>query len=263
MKIPFFKMHAQGNDYVYINQTELSLSDNELHDLSIEISKKNFGIGSDGLVTYEKSEIADTKMRIFNSDGSEAEMCGSALRSLVYYLCKQNELKTITVETKAGLRHGNIILNDEVEVNMGTATCMERPISLNGFEGYSVNVGNPHFVVFQGIDKETFKTVAPTMEDLPNIYSKSQNIEFVNIITPSQVTVKVWERGSGATLACGTGATAVVAIGIKLGLLDNEVYVELPGGTVTVKYKEDIDNYYLCGRVCYVFEGIYYYKKVG
>ncbi len=259
MRIPFFKMEAQGNDYIYIDQAKVGLELDELIDLSIRISDRHFGIGSDGLVTFEVSKIADVKMRIFNADGSEAEMCGSALRSLVSYICKERDVTKLTVETNAGIKDGFINANGYVEVNMGKVKVEDTQINIEDYAGYFADVGNPHFVTFDQIDYATFIRIAPLMETFRLEGRSSRNIEFVKIITPQNVKVNVWERGSGITLACGTGATAVMAVGRKLGLLKNDVEVGLPGGVVTVKYKEDIDNYYLCGNVNYVFDGIYYY----
>jgi diaminopimelate epimerase len=260
IKIPFFKMEAQGNDYIYIELPGLKLKESQLADLSIAVSDRHFGIGSDGLVTIDDCENADLEMRIFNTDGSEAEMCGSALRSVVWYYAVNHNLHEVRVKTKSGIKHGKLLPNGSVEVNIGTANMISELVTLNGFDGYYVETGNPHFVTFTELGQEEFLLLAPQMEVEEDDYCDRRNVEFVKIISSEKIEVKVWERGSGATLACGTGATAVTAAGIKTGFLKNSVEVILPGGSVRVDYKEKIDNYFLTGSVKYVFEGNYFYK---
>jgi diaminopimelate epimerase len=262
MKIPFFKMEAQGNDYVYVDLDQVAIEEQDLSNLAVAVSKRNFGVGGDGLVTIDASNLDLIDMRIFNADGSEAEMCGSALRCIVWYIATKHRLKEVTVQTKGGIKKGELLSDGSVEVNMGPAKIISELTELNGYQGYYVDMGNPHFVTYTEISHMDFIHKAPKMENMVDSYCERRNIEFVRTNSANSVDVKVWERGSGATLACGTGATAVVAVGIMLKRLSNEVQVTLPGGTVIVQYKESIDNYILKGKVNCVFEGIYYYKKV-
>ncbi|MBN2830573.1 MAG: diaminopimelate epimerase [Candidatus Cloacimonetes bacterium] len=258
--IPFFKMEAQGNDYVYIELPGLKLKEKQFKDLSIAVSKRHFGIGADGLVTIDDCDEADVEMRIFNADGSEAEMCGSALRCIVYHTSINHNLTEVSVKTKSGIKYGKVLKDGTVEVNMGTVKPVSELVTLDGFEGYYIDAGNPHFVTFTEISQEEFLQRAPILENLKDQYYERRNIEFVKVHSQDKIKVKVWERGSGATLACGTGAAAATAAGIKAGLLNNSVEVLLPGGSVKVEYKEKIDNYFLIGKVKYVFEGNYFYK---
>ncbi len=253
--INFTKITAQGNDYLYFDYLENKPPKINMKEFSKKYSDRHFGVGSDGIVWMLPSEKADLKMRIWNADGSEAEMCGSALRSVVMYFGKKYSKKEITVETKSGVKSGKIIdfSKNIVEVNMGEVLFPNyaETIAVLMKTGYQVEVGNPHFVLF---DNEEINKLGKEISENP-YFIGGTNVEFVELVSPNEINIKIWERGSGATLACGTGATASAAIAMKKHGLENKIKVNMPGGYVFVKYDNDTNNYFLSGEVSFVFEG--------
>ena len=250
--IPFIKMHGLGNDYVYIDcfqkTTAEQIAKTDLPELARRVSDRHFGIGSDGLVLILPSKEADAKMRIFNADGSEAEMCGNAIRCVAKYLYESGYCseRLITVRTLAGVRsmtlqvHGDKVTR--VTVNMGcpqihpeTILCGDDPV------GYtSVNMGNPHAVFFR--------------ESVPQ-QPADTNIEFVRVRNHKELGVRVIERGSGETLACGTGACAAAVAAIANGLTERAVTVHLPGGDLFIEWKDDTHPVLMTGPATEVFRG--------
>lgn len=262
-KIPFVKMHGQGNDYVYIFEEDLP-GNIDLKLLSIEISKKHFGIGSDGLVIIRSDDSDLPYMEMYNSDGSQAEMCGTALRCTAYILFQRFNKNEWTINTMSGIKNA-WVYDDQVKVNMGIAElisdqCIQIEVNNRIFSGYYVNIGNPHFVVFEKMDHaEDLKIWGPLLENHPYFKDKA-NIEFVEIIDHEQLRVNVWERGSGITLACGTGATASVYTAVTQKNIIQKCKVHLPGGIVTV-ILDNNKELFLIGSVSKVMSGIYYYKE--
>jgi len=254
MNLPFFKMHGLGNDYVYIDcfpkTTAQFIAKTDLPALARRVSDRHFGIGSDGLVLILPSKVADAKMRIFNADGSEAEMCGNAIRCVAKYLYESSLCRDVhlQIETLAGIRSLTLhVLKekvDQVTVNMGkpviapdTLQCGVDPV------GYtSVNMGNPHAVFFRD-----------TIPQLP----ENTNVEFVHVRNTQELDVRVIERGSGETMACGTGACAAAMAAIYHGLAERTVTVHLPGGDVQVRCDEK-GIVYQTGSATTVYTGMYY-----
>lgn len=251
----FTKITAQGNDYLYFDYLEKTPPEIEMGDFARKYSNRYFGVGSDGIVWMLPSNKADLKMRIWNADGTEANMCGSALRSVVMYYGNKNLQDTVSVETNSGIRSGRIIdfSNKIVEVNMGRVVFQNyaETIVVQMKTGYQVNVGNPHFVIF---DEGDINSIGKKISE-NQFFKNGVNVELVKIISQKEIEIKIWERGSGATLACGTGATASAAIAMKKFNLDKEIKVNMPGGSVIVKRDEKNDEYYLSGQVNFICEG--------
>ena len=280
MKINFTKMHGCGNDYIYINCFNQTISDP--NKLSIEMSARHFSVGSDGVVLIMKSDIADARMRMFNADGSEGKMCGNAIRCIGKYLYDNKIVnkKEIDIETLSGIKHLTLFTENDkvtkVSVNMGFASFEPKklPITLNHemineecvvnsnkYNITAVSMGNPHGVIYlDEIDSLNLEAIGPSFENNP-IFPERVNTEFVKIIDKNHLKMRVWERGSGETYACGTGACGVVASSVKNNICKaNEiVYVELVGGTLEIMCK---DNYeiIMTGPAKKVYDGVYEYE---
>lgn len=279
LKIPFVKMHGAGNDYIYI-VAEKPCNQASLPILARHISDRHCGVGSDGLVVIMPSDVADYRMRMFNADGSEAQMCGNASRCIARLLydkgyCSKSE---ITLETQAGIKTLKLNLTgnevSSVSVDMGKATLSPReipacspdgapliefPVTIdnNRFLITAVGTGNPHGVVFTDeITDEMLTNFGPKLEN-SDIFPEKGNIEFARVISRNQIEMRVWERGSGETLACGTGACATVVAAVTLGLTDRNVTLYLRGGELNVEYKKD-GTLILTGPAKEIAEGIYY-----
>jgi len=250
--LPFIKMHGFGNDYVYIDcfskTTAQIIAKTDLSALARVVSDRHFGIGSDGLVLMLPSEEADAKMRIFNADGSEAEMCGNAIRCVAKYLYESDICRDVhmQIETLAGIRSLALHVSngqvDMVTVNMGKPVIQPNSIQC-GMDpiGYTaVNMGNPHAVFFR--------------DNIPSL-PVNINVEFVHVRNKKELDVRVIERGSGETLACGTGACASAVAAIYHGLTERTVTVHLPGGDLTIQWKEDSSSVYMTGGATEVFRG--------
>ena len=264
--INFTKMHGLGNDYVFVDCTNNKNFIQNPSAFSKIISDRNFGIGSDGLILIEDSKVADFKMRIFNSDGSEAEMCGNGIRCVGKFVY-DNHLtnKTfIEIETLAGIKKlelkiknhkvysvsvciGEYKLFDEFKLDVIDKTFTINPVS----------VGNPHAVIFVNTlsDFEIDK-YAPIIAN-HKVFPNKTNVEFIQIINPNHIKVKVWERGSGITLACGTGACASTAVSWNKKFIYKNPTVELPGGLLQTYVDEKTNNIYLSGPATTVYTGTY------
>lgn len=253
MKLNFFKMQAQGNDYIYfdlLNNAPLSL---DFSELAIKLSKRNTGIGGDGLVILQPDPETDAFMRIFNADGSEATSCGSALRCVTSYLSRSLHKNKIQINTLSGIKHGTVLKNKMIRVNLGRPSFLKKKIKTGTLDGSLVQLGNNHFVV------QTDSL--PKIKELAKYYTICQNdkncsnsnLEFYQIKSPQEIEIKVWEKGSGPTLACGTGAGAAVYTGLSSGLLNSPVKVNMPGGTVVVEF--EYPDIFLLGEVEFVFQG--------
>ena len=269
----FWKMEGTGNDFIiidYLNNTvQNPISD--YHNAARKICDRHFGIGGDGLllVLPPSDRKNDFKMRIFNADGSEAEMCGNGIRCFTHYLSqkKLSSTKKINVETKAGLIRPKLIKKEKnyalIKVNMGKPVFSPEkiPVNLEGFsqnkvtdypliikpenKQYNINcisMGNPHTVIFkEEVDNINLKKWGPKIEQM-DIFPQNTNVEFVQVINRQEIKMRVWERGSGITLACGTGACAAVVAGINKKLLANNVKVQLPGGNLFIEWKRQKDS---------------------
>ncbi len=274
-RIPFVKMHGCGNDYIYVNCMEKRISAPE--SLSVQLSDRHFGIGGDGLVLIESSGIADARMRMFNLDGSEGNMCGNAIRCVAKYLYDNGicPKKEIVIETKSGLRKVTVTTQNGVvtraTVDMGKAIfdtkripvqydgqeMIAKPLTAAGKE-YTVtcvSMGNPHCVIF-GDNPESLDLaeIGPEFEHHP-AFPEQVNTEFVQVIDGHTLRMRVWERGSGETMACGTGACATVAAAVKNGYCSpgTDVTVHLNGGDLIIRYTEDA--VFMTGEAVLVFSG--------
>ncbi|MFI3238997.1 MAG: diaminopimelate epimerase [Bacteroidales bacterium] len=274
-ELEFYKMQAAGNDYVYVDARGLDLGD--ISKLAIGISDRHFGVGSDGLVLILDSQVADYKMRMFNADGSEAQMCGNASRCVGKFIY-ENGLSTsqvISIETLAGIKILSLsIVNgivESVSVDMGAPILdsMSIPviaedsskvaIEVDGTEYLftCISMGNPHAVTYvQNVDNFDVEGVGRVIENHP-LFPERTNVEFIQVITPTKIKMRVWERGSGETLACGTGACASVVAGVINSVGANEVTVKLLGGEVVVKWSGVKESVILTGDAQWVFRGKY------
>lgn len=274
----FTKMHGLGNDFIIIN----ALNGADIADkaaLARETCDRRFGIGADGLVLILPSTAGDVRMSIFNSDGSEPEMCGNAIRCVAKYLYERRliEKKVIHVETLAGMIVPEVLAGPDgkvsgVRVDMGEPRLEREQIPMNGAPGRvilepldvgstvlavtAVSMGNPHCVVFvPDLEQVDFETMGPMIEKHP-VFPARTNVEFVSVVDPGRVRVKVWERGAGPTLACGTGACAVTVAGVLTGYTERRVSVGLPGGTLDIEWADN-GRVYMAGPAEEVFEGEY------
>lgn len=255
MKLDFFKMQAQGNDYIFFDFLENPLPEFDYWELSGKICDRNFGIGADGIVLILPNAETDASMRIFNANGSEAEMCGSALRCLTWYLSNKKAKKELAINTKSGIKTGKILDNPEIpttEIMMGTASFIEtEPVIIHGFKGYLISVGNPHFVCF--VDDLTENYARNFGNMIEQEFPRGINVHFVQTISRNSFEMRIWERGSGITLACGTGACAAFFAGLKRGIFDDSVTALMPGGKVSIRSEND--TIFLSGKVEFVFSG--------
>ena len=282
MKINFTKMHGIGNDYVYVDGFKEKIPNPNA--FSEFISDRHFGIGADGLVMILPSEKADFKMRIFNADGSEAKMCGNATRCIgkFVYEAGYTAETNITLETLSGIKHLKLNVEDgnvtSVEVNMGKAILVPKEIpvlsDLNLFikqpiiiddkkyEVTCVSMGNPHAVIYcDDVDHLPLEAIGPKFEFNP-LFPDRINTEFVQVINDNTVKMRVWERGSGETWACGTGACAVAVSSVLNGYCKQgeEITVQLRGGNLKITYQED-GTVLMKGPATKVFDGTIEYKE--
>jgi diaminopimelate epimerase len=272
----FTKMHGIGNDYIYINGFEEQLENPG--ELSIRLSDRHKGVGSDGLVIILPSSKADFRMQMFNADGSEAEMCGNAARCIGKYVYEKGltDKTELTLETLAGIKTLQLFLDDRnnvvsVTVDMGKPVLEAEkiPTTLPGkqivnfpvsFDGINyaitcVSMGNPHTVIFtENIANMDIEKMGKKIENAP-IFPRRTNVEFIEVIDKSRIKMRVWERGSGETMACGTGACASVVAGVLNGLVSRKATVELLGGNLEIEWNENDEHVYLTGPAETVFEG--------
>ena len=273
-RLNFWKMHGLGNDYVVIDNRGGELSEEELPDLAIKLCRRRVGIGADCLLLVCNSRVADAKMRIFNPDGTEAEMCGNGIRCFAKYCFENGKAKknVISVETLAGIKE--LRLNVEggavtsVRVNMGSpcfeaekipiignGTFINKPLDVDGkiLMATALSMGNPHCVIFvNNIDDYPVDVIGPKVED-HKLFPKRTNVEFVQVISRKRLKVRVWERGVGETLACGTGACASVVAAKVLGKVEEGAIVEFPRGELIVEYERNV--VFMEGPAEKVFEG--------
>ena len=270
MKLPFIKMHGLGNDYVYIDcfqpETAALLAKADLAALARRVSDRHFGIGSDGLVLILPSNEADARMRIFNADGSEAQMCGNAVRCVGKYLYESGicSRPRLFVETLSGIRLLVLQVLDgtvgSVTVNMGMPA-IRSDVLMKGADpiGFtSVNMGNPHAVFFREtvMPDEELAVIGRRVGTHPH-FPEGTNVEFARVRNNKELDVRVWERGSGVTLACGTGACAAAVSAIWHGWTERDVIVHLPGGDLEIRWETNTQSVYMTGPATEVFRGTY------
>ncbi len=269
----FWKMHGLGNDYVVVDNRDQKIGEVRMSEAAKKLCDRRFSVGADGLLLVCPSKVADVKMRIFNSDGSEAEMCGNGIRCFSKY-CYENVVVKKTafpVETLAGIKHVELNLNGDevvsVKVDMGAPSWQRQSLPMLG-EGEAVNetltvdgepyrvtclsMGNPHCVTFvEDVDTFPVDYVGPSIEN-DRVFPKRANVGFAQVLSRGEMKVRVWERGCGETLACGTGICAAVAAANRLGKVDGKVTVHALGGDLHV---EVADTIYLSGAAEKVYLG--------
>lgn len=267
----FTKMQGTGNDFIILNFLKEKLEFS--YKLLVKfLCDRHFGVGADGVIILEKSEIADYKMRIFNQNGLEAEMCGNGIRCLAKYIYEKELMKKeeINIETLSGVKKVKLEIEGEtvikVKVNMGCPVFDKSKIPMiykedaeklriGSLEFYPISVGNPHCVCFvEKIEKVDVKEYGKFVENY-KYFPEGTNVEFVEIKNNNNIKVRVWERGVGETLSCGTGACASAVISNKYMGLENNICVELLGGKLDVEYNDEVKKIYLCGSAEFVFEG--------
>ena len=271
----FTKMHGAGNDYVYVD-CFLERVKNPA-ELAVRISDRHKGVGSDGLVLIMYSDTCDFRMRMFNADGSEAQMCGNASRCIAKFVYDRGYVNKpiITLETNAGVKILELIPENRevhrVKVDMGEPVLETSKIPVKwddetlvnqvvdfGAAKYTVtcvSMGNPHAVIFtEGIDQLDLKTIGTEIENHP-MFPERVNTEFVEILSPTHARMRVWERGSGETLACGTGACAVAAAAVLNKKLERKATISLLGGDLELEWNEENNHIYMTGDAVTVFEG--------
>lgn len=272
----FTKMQGLGNDYVYMNAIEQPIDEN-ISDLARFVSNRHFGVGSDGLILICKSDVADFRMRMFNADGTEAEMCGNGIRCVGKYVYDKGltQKTTVSIETLAGIKALKLNVKngkvDTVRVDMGEPILAPEKIPVMSVENpvqnlkvkavdrefvfSCVSMGNPHAItIVEDVDNFDVETYGKVLE-VASVFPNKTNVEFVEIVDRNHVKMRVWERGSGETLACGTGASATaVACSLK-GLTDRHVFVDLLGGTLEIEWNEKDNHVYMTGKAVTVFEG--------
>ena len=271
----FTKMEGLGNDYIYVNCFQEKVE--QPQKLAIQYSDRHFGIGSDGLILIIPSEVADFRMDMYNSDGSQAEMCGNGIRCVGKYVYDYGltQKTQITVETLAGIKTLNLHVERGkvklVTVDMGSPILqsslipvvsekpevVNEPITVAGtvYQVTCVSMGNPHAVVFVDNVKELpLETIGPKFEHHA-WFPRRINTEFVEVLNPHEVNMRVWERGAGETLACGTGACASAVACILNHMTENEITLHLVGGDLRVQWDRDKNRIYMTGPATVVFDG--------
>ena len=271
----FTKMHGIGNDYVYVNCFEESVKNPA--EVSKFVSDRHFGIGSDGLILISPSAIADFRMNIYNADGSQAEMCGNGIRCVAKYVYDYGltDKTEISVETLAGIKYLRLQVENgkvaSVEVNMGApilepkeipvaveeSPVVNVPVEVKGkiYHMTCVSMGNPHAIIFMNNVKDLdIAAIGPYFEN-HTVFPKRTNTEFVEVLDRNTVNMRVWERGSDETLACGTGACATTVACILNNKTENEVTVHLLGGDLKIRWDREANQVYMTGPATVVFDG--------
>ena len=272
----FTKMHGTGNDYIYVNGFEEKLENPS--EAAVKLSDRRFGIGSDGLILILPSDVADCRMELFNADGSIGKMCGNGIRCVAQYVYDRGLVKkdVLRVETRSGVKTLQLRVEDgkvaSVRVNMGQPELDPEKIPVlfskdrmvdeevytpsgNVWRVTCVSMGNPHAVIFvDDVEGLNLPAIGPEMEKHA-MFPERANIEFAQVTGPHEVQMRVWERGSGETLACGTGACACAVASVLTGKADRDVTVHLRGGDLHVFWDPDTDDVYMEGPAAFVFDG--------
>lgn len=278
----FSKWQGAGNDFVIVNGFKEKVAGLDLAAVGRQVCDRHFGVGADGLVFVLPSDSADFRMQIINSDGSEAEMCGNVTRCVARYVYEQGltDKTKITLETLAGPIKPELVFEggkiSGVKVDMGRPrltrgeipmtgeageTAMDVPVTVGGvtYRGIGVNMGNPHFVIFlDHVASIDLPVVGPQIETNP-LFPRKTNVEFAQVLNRGELKMRVWERGAGITLACGTGTCATVVAGALSGRCDRTAKVHLDGGDLTIEWAED-GRVFMTGPAEEVFRGEYLLK---
>lgn len=282
--IAFTKMHGLGNDYLYIDgRTMADVDAIPWGDIAQGMSDRHFGVGSDGIIVIMSSQIAPVRMRIFNADGSESEMCGNGLRALAKWLYDRGQLgEKQSVETGAGVLYPEIVESYEgravrIRVNMGApgltrgamgmlgdaeATVIDQAIEVDDqvYQATCVSMGNPHVVIFGSVwDPRQMEHTGQLIERHP-LFPKRTNVHAVEVLSRTHLRMRHWERGAGLTMACGTGVAATMAAAVVNGLVDSKVRVDVPGGTLWAEWDGGEAPVFLTGPAEEVMEGIYHIR---
>lgn len=271
----FTKMQGLGNDYVYVNGFEEKIENPSK--LAVKVSDRHFGIGSDGLILINPSKVADFEMEMYNADGSRGEMCGNGIRCVAKYVYDYGltDKTQISIETLGGIKYLELTAEEgkvvQVQVDMGKPelrpgkipviaegdAVIDAPIEVEGkeYKMTGVSMGNPHIVIYMDdIDNLEIEKIGPKFENHKRFPNRI-NTEFAEVLDRNTVKMRVWERGSGETLACGTGACAVAVACILNGLTEDEVTVRLLGGDLFIKWDREKDTVYMTGPAETVFDG--------
>ncbi|GGJ62588.1 diaminopimelate epimerase [Virgibacillus salexigens] len=282
MKFSFTKMHGLGNSYVYVDLFQEIMDESKLSAIARQVSSINTGIGSDGLILIQPSEQADLGMRIFNKDGSEGQSCGNGLRCVAKYAYEQGivQSKQFTIETKANIVDAEVAVENScvelVTINMGKPILQRNLIPMVGAlteqviaEAFTVNgiqlnvtavsMGNPHAIFFVDKLKETDVLEIGPLIEKDDRFPDGVNVEFIEVVSPTEINFSVWERGSGVTQACGTGACASVVAAILTNQVskNEEITVHLPGGDLYIKW-DNHDYVWMTGDAETIATGVYY-----
>jgi diaminopimelate epimerase len=276
----FYKLQGAGNDFVLLDALAQPLPEHDFASLARRLCDRRFGVGADGLLVVEPSHEADYRMRILNADGSEATMCGNGIRCFARYLWEYRcpDAASLAIETGAGVRRVHRLSAERFQVEMGTPKIMPSPpispspnslgegeyaapLSHSVGEGLGVratfvHTGAPHLVLFvDSVDAFPLETAGAALERHPQ-FPDRVNVSVAQVDAPNRVRARVWERGAGATLACGTGACAIVVAGVHTGRLERTVQVQMPGGMLQVEWRAD-DTLWLTGEAVLVYEGVW------
>lgn len=280
-EIQFSKMHGLGNDYIVIDETKGEvIPENKKNEISSELCRRGFSVGADGVIFVCPSTTEDIRFRIFNSDGSEAEMCGNGIRCFSKYVYDKGILKkdVLNVETLGGTKKVTLTIGNgtvsSAKVDMGTATfksseipmesekdeVIEEEIDVNRkpYKVTAVSVGNPHAIIFtDNLAEVPLNQLGPVIET-HKAFPQKTNVHFVKVISKNEIDMITWERGAGVTFACGTGATSCAIAAFKLGLVDKNVLVHLPGGYLQIEVYEKVNQLggFMEGDAVFVFDGI-------
>jgi diaminopimelate epimerase len=270
--ISFTKMHGIGNDFVMIDALRDGAPGVDLSQLARDVNDRRFGVGGDGLILVEEGKTAPFRMRMFNPDGSEAEMCGNGIRCFAKLLVDHGHASgpRVDVETAGGLMRLEILEGGMVRVDVGQAALtrgdvgmigppderlIEQPVGM-GFSATAVRMGNPHLVIFvDDVEAVDLATIGPKLEH-HDFFPHRINVHFAQVVDQSHIIQRTWERGAGITLACGTGACSVGVAGVETGRSNRDVEIKLPGGRLKIEYKED-GHVFMTGPAETVFVGRY------
>ena len=279
MKIEFVKMHGLGNDFILIDCLSKTLGDSSfLSSLAKKLCHRNFGMGADGLILILSSEKADLRMRIYNSDGTEAQMCGNGIRCFAKYAFENNLISKIkfTVETLAGIITPELIFKGKeisgIKVDMGIPKLKRREIPMEGenaptvvdetlkidskyiFKITCVSIGNPHCITFvNDVQSISVDEIGPKIENHP-LFPEKTNVEFIQVLNRKEINFRVWERGVGETLACGTGACAALVASVLNKKSERQAIIHLTGGDLDIQWADD-GHVYMTGPAELVFRG--------
>ena len=260
--IQFTKMHGAGNDYIYINAIKYPIADPEKR--AVEWSTYHTGIGSDGLVLIDTSDKADFSMRIFNADGSEAMMCGNASRCIGKYLFEYGltTKTTITLDTLSGIKLLKLQVEDGKVATVTVAMSEPHDTGTIDFRdklpyvSNTVSMGNPHLITFvENIDEIDLPEIGPKLENDP-LFPDRTNVEFAQVLDKNRIRMRVWERGSGITQACGTGACATAVAAFIEGKTGRKTDIIMDGGTLTIEWDEQTNHVWMTGPAVKIFDGI-------